>query len=279
MASSQRETHLSISLDSHRSTRFFNPLELTDTLLGMVSKADYAGILQIWAKHPELMFRKVCFQDENYNIFWISPLQRALELYDTTIWKSFMFRIKDHKPYVDLFFEQAREHDRHANLKPIFEHYEHYHRQERRWEEGLIPAHKVPLIRNCLSPFQAEYLPVHMIKEFCREGTSWRHDSSFKTEDIAERSECKVMTDSGEVKSLSYSELQRGFSMKLTLTRGSNSSLARFSKENWRNSEGFFPTGYDYKVLKQLYEVRREERQKIASMEQEYLSLPGQSMR
>lgn len=222
-------------------------------LMRHVINADYNEIEKAWNKNLELMFLPVIRAD---GITDISPLQKSFELYDTYTWKGFYEKIKDQPELVDRFFEQADQQKNHINLQPLFDAYEAYRVQYYKWLDSEITDRDLENEWINLGKLQRELLPLHMLREFCREGDTWSSQSRFDTKLPPPNGGSIYNYSTSKTIDLDSSDFHSGFGSSFSIVRGVASTYAAGGqRDGWEGPWGH-PWLFDPMIFSRLFEIR-----------------------
>ncbi|HSW71209.1 MAG TPA: hypothetical protein VLH77_04445, partial [Gammaproteobacteria bacterium] len=200
----------------------------------------------------------------------ISPLTYSFKVYDTYMWKTvFLARIekiedKEKKEqYLKKFYEQMQKQEEeqteekpaHNDLRPLFEAYAEFERQYQRWAINReISNQDLDNAWYNLGKKQKEFLPVHMLKEFSREGNNrWTPSTSFNVDQMPRPSN-QIYNN------LILSDADWGVSFTLIRSWLKEAIVAAGS---WLRARRFMGAGaavsYDSAAFLRLFEVRRKD--------------------
>jgi len=236
-------------------------------LLNSVEHADYEQVEKIIADEPALMFGHVNYKFRDGSRECISPLQCAFKLYDTYMWKIFYERIRREanpnlqQEYVKRYIKQMQEQTTHIDLEPLFEAYTEYERQYQLWVDDEITNEKLDEEWFKLGTVQKRMLPIHILKEFSREGYTWSASSSFDVNVTPRPANCRVFDCIADVwKSLSSTLSDPGWGASFSLIRA---EYRRRLASGSRGRVAFYQVtglvGLDLAAFRRLFEVRRED--------------------
>jgi hypothetical protein len=236
---------------------FAKPLQI-GTLLNLILAADYEKVKNIITRQPEIMFQWAPFKYENHTVKVenISALKLSFSLLDTRMWKICWEAIKDNPNYIAKFFAQSKETKNFLNLEPLFTEYKNYHMQYKRWLRGIIYNTALEQAWLAVGRMQRKILPVHMMKEFCREDITWTHGSSFRVADATCPTHTNVYNyDTGTMTTLFPFTAQAGLGFDFSFIRGDDSDLLKPSV----TQHVALGVEHDAAVLRQVYQTRRDE--------------------
>lgn len=151
-------------------------------LLRATINADWDMAEKLVQTHPELLLQRVLCTFPDGRSENISPLEHAVNELNTDMWRMFEDTIRKLSPqYLPDFYMQLQQHSRkiHDDLKIVFDAYEHCRDQSVRWKQGTLSDDEIDAEILNLGKVMRQYLPIHMLKEFCRKGDAWHPKSGF----------------------------------------------------------------------------------------------------
>jgi hypothetical protein len=238
------------------STKFYSLFQVkrhAQRLLRLVEKADYDKVARMIYRNPLLMFEQLGS---------ISPLKYAFNVYDTYMWRLFEVKIKARYPQMLVNFnKELRAQTEHIDLEPLFQAYEKYEAQWNRWDRKEITREELDKEWLTLGQAQRAFLPTHMLREFCREGNTWRPESRFN--DPTPPSGAQIYNDTtGHYVILvphpplgglgvDFSLIRCVHSSSTSIGRGLPMPLAEASRNRY--------VAYDFRTFRRLYEARIED--------------------
>jgi len=167
-------------------SRQFKMTTYIGRLLKATEYADYEQVEQMIAYNSSLMFESVNYVFRDGSSERISPLKCAFKLYDTYMWKIFYEKIekeadpKLRQQYIRQMLEQANTRTKNImiGLQPFLAYKKNVKQFQLGFDKEIIPK-KLEKKWFKLGTAQKKMLPVHMLKEFSREGDTWSADSNF----------------------------------------------------------------------------------------------------
>ncbi len=256
---------LKTAMHFSETSRFFfqsftklNNQEAARRLLMLIKQADWNAIEKIINAHPTLMFERVqstiTEQSER-----ISPVQYAFFLYDTYTWKILLQKIQNNAELIDLFLQQEEQQKNHIDLSPFFAAYADYRKKYAAWLENKITKEDVQQAWLTIGIMQGQFLPVHMLKEFCRADKLWRPYAPFHA-DLNTRPIPNIIYDyhRGQIFSLCPITTTSRLGKDFTLGRGSR-MCCTWRKGTRKRAAAQERIREDCKIFEKLYQVRSNE--------------------
>jgi|GEM_PF-1734425 len=241
-------------------------------LMYAVLYANYDAAERVINDNPASMFESRDFVYPDGSKECISPLKYAFKVYDTYMWEMFYERIeKETNPtlrqqYIKQYMKQMLEQTTHIDLSLLFEAYIKCETKDRHyWRHKDIAYEEVKKECFNVGMIQRRILPVHMLKEFSREGDIWRADSSFDINVTPRPKNCGFYEEytTGDWKSLSSTLSDPKWGISFLLVKG----RPDYVTQAFRVQKALaFQLSADRATFRRLFEVRKEDLAKKRSL-------------